>query len=107
MAPRGRSCKMTRSKRLISAWRQSMANEGLEVRALKVSRGGRPVLRQVSLRVEPGRVTALLGANGAGKSTLVLTMAGALRPDAGQVLIDGSDFAGKRPEVIRMAGVAA
>jgi branched-chain amino acid transport system ATP-binding protein len=84
-----------------------MAHEGLAVKALDVSRGGRPVLRQVSLEVEPGRVTALLGANGAGKSTLVLTIAGALKPDAGQVLIDGSDFAGKPPDVIRMAGVAA
>jgi branched-chain amino acid transport system ATP-binding protein len=84
-----------------------MANKGLEVKALDVSRGGRPVLRQVSLGVEPGRVTALLGANGAGKSTLVLTIAGALKPDAGQVLIAGSDFAGKSPDVIRMAGVAA
>jgi branched-chain amino acid transport system ATP-binding protein len=84
-----------------------MANNSLEVKALEVSRGGRPVLRQVSLGVEPGRVTALLGANGAGKSTLVLAVAGALRPDAGQVLIDGRDFAGKPPEVIRMAGVAA
>ena len=84
-----------------------MANEGLEVKALEVSRGGRPVLRQVSLGVEPGRVTALLGANGAGKSTLVLAMAGVLQPDAGQVLIDGSDFAGKPPDVIRMAGVSA
>jgi branched-chain amino acid transport system ATP-binding protein len=84
-----------------------MADTGLEVKTLDVSRGGRPVLRQVSLGVEPGRVTALLGANGAGKSTLVLAMAGALRPDAGQVLIDGSDLAGKPPDVIRMAGVSA
>jgi branched-chain amino acid transport system ATP-binding protein len=84
-----------------------MANEGLEVRALDVSRGGRRVLRQVSLNVEPGRVTALLGANGAGKSTLVLAIAGALPVDAGQVLVDDNDITGQRPEVVRMAGVAA
>jgi branched-chain amino acid transport system ATP-binding protein len=65
------------------------------------------VLRQVSLGVEPGRVTALLGANGAGKSTLVLAMAGALRSEAGQMLIDGRDVTGQPPDVIRMAGVAA
>src|SRR6185503_14968763 len=100
-------CKTRRSKRLIWAWRRNMTHNSLEVKTLEVSRGGRPVLRQVSLGVEPGRVTALLGANGAGKSTLVLAIAGVLRSDAGQVLIDGSDFAGKPPDVIRMAGVAA
>ncbi len=84
-----------------------MAHNRLEVKTLEVSRGGRPVLRQVSLGVEPGRVTALLGANGAGKSTLVLAIAGVLRSDAGQVLLDGSDVTGKPPDVIRMAGVAA
>jgi len=84
-----------------------MANNGLQVKALDVSRGGRPVLRQVSLGVEPGRVTALLGANGAGKSTLVLAMAGTLRPDAGQMLVDGNDVTGQSPDVIRTAGVAA
>ena len=84
-----------------------MANKGLEVKALEVSRGGRPVLRQVSLEVEPGRVTALLGANGAGKSTLVLAIAGVLRPDTGQVLIDGGEVTGQPPDVIRMAGIAA
>jgi branched-chain amino acid transport system ATP-binding protein len=84
-----------------------MTDMCLEVMALNVRRGGRPVLREVGLRVEPGQVTALLGANGAGKSTLVLTIAGVLRPDRGQVLIDGNDFAGRRPEVVRAAGVAA
>jgi branched-chain amino acid transport system ATP-binding protein len=64
-------------------------------------------VRNASLVIEPGKITALLGPNGAGKSSLVLAMAGALKPDAGQVQIDRRDVAGQRPEMIRAAGVAA
>ena len=80
---------------------------GIEIQGLTVSRGGRPVVREASLSIEPGKITALLGPNGAGKSSLVLALAGVLRPDAGQVRLDGRDLTGQRPEVIRMAGVAA
>ena len=43
----------------------------------------------VSLSVEQGQVFGLLGTNGAGKSTLLRMMAGVLKPDAGEILIDG------------------
>jgi iron complex transport system ATP-binding protein len=49
----------------------------------------RPVLREVSLALEPGAVTAIVGPNGAGKSTLVRLLLGILEPGAGQVLLDG------------------
>lgn len=52
--------------------------------------GGRPVLREVSFSVARGEVVALLGINGAGKSTTLSIIAGALAPDAGEVLIDGA-----------------
>ena len=45
------------------------------------------MLRDVSIEVTPGEVTALLGPNGAGKSTLVLAVAGAIRPTAGTVTL--------------------
>jgi ABC-2 type transport system ATP-binding protein len=51
--------------------------------------GLRPVLRGISLRIEPGEVVAILGPNGMGKSTLLGVMAGALTPQRGSVLIDG------------------
>lgn len=47
------------------------------------------VLRGVDFSAETGAVTALLGPNGAGKSTLLKHFNGLLRPDAGQVLVDG------------------
>ena len=78
----------------------------LELRDLTVERGGREVVRQVSVEIEAGQVTALLGPNGAGKSTLVLAVGGVLRPRSGAVLLDEADIAGRRPERIRQAGVA-
>ncbi len=78
----------------------------LELRDLTVERGGRAVVKEVSVEIPAGQVTALLGPNGAGKSTLVLAVGGVLRPRAGQVLLDQADIAGRRPERIRHAGVA-
>jgi branched-chain amino acid transport system ATP-binding protein len=78
----------------------------LYVDSLSVPRGGRSVLRDVSLAIPPGEVTALLGPNGAGKSTLVLAAAGLLRPSAGRVRLGDRDLTRRRPEWIRRAGVA-
>ena len=65
---------------------------GLRLDALSVARGGRAVVRDVSLEIPPGEVTTLLGANGAGKSTLVLAVAGVLRPSGGRVLLGDVDL---------------
>jgi branched-chain amino acid transport system ATP-binding protein len=78
----------------------------LTLENLTVSRGGRPVVRDVSLRVDRGEVTALLGPNGAGKSSLVLAVSGVLKPESGSVKLNGTDLGGRRPEKIRAAGVA-
>src|SRR5260370_40875954 len=73
---------------------------------ITVERGGRPVVKDVSITVPSGEVTALLGPNGAGKSSLVLSVGGVLRPRPGSVRLDGTELAGKRPEKIRAPGVA-
>jgi branched-chain amino acid transport system ATP-binding protein len=78
----------------------------LELRDITIERGGRPVVKDVSIPVPAGEVTALLGPNGAGKSSLVLAVGGVLRPRAGSVSLDGVELAGRRPEKIRAAGVA-
>jgi branched-chain amino acid transport system ATP-binding protein len=80
--------------------------DALSLRGLTVERGGRAVVRDVSLEIVAGEVTALLGPNGAGKSSLVLAVGGVLRPQGGSVLLGGRDFAGRRPEKIRQAGIA-
>jgi branched-chain amino acid transport system ATP-binding protein len=78
----------------------------LELRGLCVDRGGRTVVKDVTITVPAGQVTALLGPNGAGKSSMVLAVGGVLRPRPGSVSLDGTELAGKRPEKIRAAGVA-
>ena len=56
------------------------------------------MVRDVSVEIPAGQVTALLGPNGAGKSTLVLAVGGVLRPKAGAVLLDDPGArAGRRP----------
>ncbi len=78
----------------------------LELRDITVERGGRAVVKDVTIPVPAGEVTALLGPNGAGKSSLVLAVGGVLRPRPGSVSLDGTELAGRRPEKIRAAGVA-
>ncbi|MFD2795844.1 ABC transporter ATP-binding protein [Promicromonospora vindobonensis] len=53
--------------------------------------GGRDVVQQASLRVEPGSVVGLVGPNGSGKSSLLRTLYRAVRPREGTVRIDGRD----------------
>lgn len=61
----------------------------LELRHIDKSFPGVRALSDVCLTVDPGRIHALVGENGAGKSTLIKVAAGALRPDDGEILIDG------------------
>jgi branched-chain amino acid transport system ATP-binding protein len=82
------------------------ADAMLRLRDITVARGGRTVVRDVSIDIAAGEVTALLGPNGAGKSSLVLAVGGVLRPEAGSVLLAGRNYAGRRPERIRRAGIA-
>ena len=62
----------------------------IEVAGLGKAYGGRPVLRDVSFRVEPGEVFALLGPNGTGKTTTVELIEGYRRADAGTVRVLGN-----------------
>ncbi|MDE2119382.1 MAG: ABC transporter ATP-binding protein [Betaproteobacteria bacterium] len=53
----------------------------------------RPVLRDISLRVMPGELVAVMGASGGGKTTLLRLIGGQLRPSAGEVRFDGESVA--------------
>jgi ABC-type branched-subunit amino acid transport system ATPase component len=65
------------------------------VDSLSAGYGGPPVVRGVSLEVEAGQAVALLGRNGAGKTTTLAAIAGALRPLAGRVEVEGVQVAGR------------
>ncbi len=54
---------------------------------------GRPVLRDVSVRVAAGSTTALVGPSGAGKSTLIMLVMGFERPASGRIVVGGQDLA--------------
>ncbi|MFI0524696.1 MAG: ATP-binding cassette domain-containing protein [Ilumatobacteraceae bacterium] len=63
-----------------------------------------PVVRDVSLRCEPGTITGFLGANGAGKSTTLKMIVGLVRPDRGTATIEGRSFV-ELPNPTRVVGM--
>ncbi|MGE0035519.1 MAG: ABC transporter ATP-binding protein [Xanthobacteraceae bacterium] len=63
----------------------------LEVDGLTKSFGGLVAVSNMSLSVSPGEVLGLIGPNGSGKTTLLNLIAGAIRPDAGKIRMDGED----------------
>ncbi len=72
----------------------------LEVRGLHAGYGRVPVLRGVDLSVAPGEIVLVIGPNGAGKSTLLRSIAGFIRPSAGDVLLRGESILGAAPEAL-------
>lgn len=64
----------------------------IQVLNVSLTRSGAPVLDTVSADIPANGLVAIIGPNGAGKSTLLHVLAGLLRPDTGQVTIDGRDL---------------
>jgi branched-chain amino acid transport system ATP-binding protein len=77
----------------------------LQIRHLSKSFGGVKATDDVTLDFAPGSLTAVIGPNGAGKSTFFNLVTGALRPDAGEILLDGVDIAGQSPPDIVRQGI--
>ena len=83
-----------------------MSESLLNITNLNAGYGGIPVVRDLSIHVNPGEVVALLGPNGAGKTTTLLTISGLLKPIAGDIQLLGSSTTGDRPEKISRRGRA-
>jgi lipopolysaccharide export system ATP-binding protein len=66
-------------------------NAGLVINHLRKSYRKRPVIRDVSMRLDRGEVVALLGPNGSGKTTCFYAIAGLVTPEGGEVIIDGRE----------------
>jgi branched-chain amino acid transport system ATP-binding protein len=64
------------------------------------------VLSGVSLEVEPGKITCILGSNGAGKSTLIRSILSLTVPRSGRILYDGADITGLATHQIVRRGIA-
>lgn len=72
----------------------TQGDAGLVIRGLRKSYKRRPVIRDVSMRLDRGEVVALLGPNGSGKTTCFYAIAGLVSAEGGQVIIDGRDVTG-------------
>jgi branched-chain amino acid transport system ATP-binding protein len=78
----------------------------LELRDIDAYYGDFQALFGVSLRVNAGEVVAVIGANGAGKSTLLKTIAGLLRPKAGDIVFDGKPIGATPAFAVLKRGIA-
>ncbi len=78
---------------------------GLEVIAMGKRFGPLSALAEISLKIAPGSVHALLGENGAGKSTLVKCIIGFYHADEGAVLLDGREIAVRNPREAQARGI--
>jgi branched-chain amino acid transport system ATP-binding protein len=78
----------------------------LETRGLHRHFGGVHAVRDVSMQVRAGSITAVIGPNGAGKTTLFNLITGTLRPHAGQVLFRDMAVTDWHPHAIACAGIA-
>jgi len=78
----------------------------IETRAVTKRFGDFTALKDVSVRVPRGRLTAIIGPNGAGKSTYFNVLSGAFAPTEGSVFFDGQDITGKKSHEFAHIGIA-
>ncbi len=64
----------------------------VEVKDLTFKRGSRTIFKGLNLKVETGKITAIMGPSGIGKTTLLKLIGGQLMPDSGEVRFDGNDI---------------
>jgi branched-chain amino acid transport system ATP-binding protein len=77
----------------------------LAIEQVEISFGGLRALDCVTFTVEKGELVGLIGPNGSGKTTLVNILSGHLRPDGGEVRLEGGRIDGLRPELLARLGV--
>jgi branched-chain amino acid transport system ATP-binding protein len=78
----------------------------LDIKGVTTAYDKADVLEGVTLAIEPGRITCLLGSNGSGKSTLIRSILGLTPPRAGRITFDGADITGLPTHKVIAAGIA-
>lgn len=96
---------MSKSKSTEDGQVATTADTPLEVKNLRKTFDGIVAVDDVSFAVEAGTITGLIGPNGAGKSTTFNCIAGAIKPDSGEVSFNGEDITGLRPDQIANRGL--
>ena len=81
------------------------SNKILEIKNLSVSYGGIKAVKNVSMSVDSGKIITLIGSNGAGKSTILRSIAGIVKPQSGEILVNGQNIIGMKPDKIVSLGV--
>lgn len=81
-------------------------DEMLSIRNLTVDFGGVRAVNNVSLSLKQGEMVALIGPNGAGKTTIFNLITNAVRPTAGEILLNGKNILGKSPDQICRLGIS-
>jgi len=79
---------------------------GLDLEGVYTAYDKADVLEGVSLKVEPGRITCLLGSNGSGKTTLIRSILGLTPSRAGHIRFDGTDITALPTHKVIAAGIA-
>jgi ABC-type branched-subunit amino acid transport system ATPase component/ABC-type branched-subunit amino acid transport system permease subunit len=77
----------------------------LEVRHLSRSFGGLKAVQDVNFKLRQNEILGIIGPNGAGKTTVFNLLNGFLRPDTGEIIIEGRDMSGRKPHEICEAGI--
>jgi ABC-2 type transport system ATP-binding protein len=82
-----------------------MGEPAIVVRGLRKSFGAKEAVAGIDLEIAAGSLAGLVGPNGAGKTTSLSMMTGLLRPDAGQIVVDGRDVWADPPAAKAIMGV--
>lgn len=78
----------------------------LEVKNLSISFGGLKAVDNFHIEIEKGQLYGLIGPNGAGKTTIFNLLTGVYKPNAGSIVLDGTNITGKSTIEINQAGIA-
>ncbi len=78
----------------------------LQIRGLTHYFGGLRAVHDFNLDLEPGELVGIIGPNGAGKTTVFNLITGVYRPTEGEILFNGHNLVGKRPDQIVSLGIA-